>query len=224
MNRGTSRGFTLIELLVVIAIISILSTIVLYNYRSFGDRVLVSNLAYDIGQSIREAQNFSLAARDSAGGSSFGGNNKYYGILFGDMSTVGTDKHYLLFYDVNSSGANLQKYNGTSQGKVACSGSIPNATDECVKVYTITNGMKIKQICVVGGGAGGVDKCSSTAADPKFLEITFKRPNPDALIYDNLVSNTHNLETKPVRIEVTNSSGTVTKSVVVTQTGQISIQ
>lgn len=226
ISKIINAGFTLIELLVVVAIISILSALVLYNYRTFGDKVLISNLAYDIGISVREAQNYGLAARDSTGTVSFG---KYYGISFGPQQTTGTDTHYLLFFDLNGD----QKYTGTSAGLGSCPPGSPSVADECVKVFILTNGLKITKVCVVGTGLGGSDVCTpnmgvftSTPSDPRFLNILFKRPNPDANIYDYQSSpiNPYHTETNPVRIEVSNSSGTVKKSVVVSVTGQISVQ
>jgi hypothetical protein len=63
------------------------------------------------------------------------------------------------------------------------------------------------------------------------VELVFKRPNPDALIYDQGQSgkgtNTNGggiSDDSSIRIYVTNSIGSVTKSVLVTQTGQISVQ
>lgn len=223
-HNTLQKGFTLIELLVVLAIISIMSAIVLFNYRSFGDRVMVSNLAYDIAQSIREMQNYGLSAK--GGFANSGCNSSGYGcsvgVRFGGSNLTSTQQHYMTFYDFDgdtrldsvSSSLGVKQEDATS-----CFTGSPTkvgATSyECLKVYNITGGNKIKQICVVGVG----DTCTSDGTTaPKYLEIVFKRPSPDAKIYVSTGS------PGAVRIEVSNSSESIVKSVVVTQTGQISVQ
>src|SRR3989344_9303934 len=52
----TERGFTLIELLVVTGILVLISGLVLANNTRFGGAILLKNLAYDVGLSIREVQ------------------------------------------------------------------------------------------------------------------------------------------------------------------------
>src|SRR3989344_3825107 len=61
--QADSRGFTLIELLVVTAILGIVSTLVLANNTRFGGAVLLENLAYEIGLSVRKAQVYGIAVR-----------------------------------------------------------------------------------------------------------------------------------------------------------------
>jgi len=59
----SSRGFTLIELLVSMAIISIITGIVLFQYRSFNTSSLLTNQAYEIALDTRHAQVFALGER-----------------------------------------------------------------------------------------------------------------------------------------------------------------
>ena len=49
------RGFTLIELIVVTGIIVVVSTLVLSSNARFGGAILLENLAYDVGLSVRKA-------------------------------------------------------------------------------------------------------------------------------------------------------------------------
>ena len=59
----TRGGFTIIELLVTVAIFSIITSVLLVNYPKFSSRILLENVAHDIGLSVRQAQTFGLNVR-----------------------------------------------------------------------------------------------------------------------------------------------------------------
>ncbi|MDO8573518.1 MAG: prepilin-type N-terminal cleavage/methylation domain-containing protein [Candidatus Daviesbacteria bacterium] len=54
--RKSAYGFTLVELLVVIAVMALISTVVLANYRSFGEDQKLKNAVLDIQSQLRSAQ------------------------------------------------------------------------------------------------------------------------------------------------------------------------
>lgn len=85
-----NRGFTLLELLAVIAIIGILTVISVGNYGKFTNDVVLTNMAYELALSIREAQVYGIAVTNQ-GGDSF---DNRYGISFNEDQS-----EYFLFVD-----------------------------------------------------------------------------------------------------------------------------
>lgn len=156
-----SKGFTLIELLVVTAILTIVSGIILVNNNRFGGAILLENLAYDVGLSIREAQVYGIAVR-RYGTSNF---QAGYGMHF-SMSSPTT---YVLFVDAVSE-------NGLYDG---CPDS---ASCELVQSTDIHRGFQIADLCSIPTSGGG-ETC-----DLDRLDILFQRPEPDAFISANGVS------------------------------------
>lgn len=89
-----SRGFTLMEMIIVVAIIGLITTIALANQSSLSNNVLLSNLSYEIGLSLREAQTYGISVKAGDSSEGFRGG---YGILFrSDMP-----EEYYLFHDFN---------------------------------------------------------------------------------------------------------------------------
>lgn len=87
-------GFTLIELLVTIAIFMIITAVILVNNGRFNNAVIMTNIAYELALSIREAQSAALNVRLTPGQTDF---NFGYGVHI-DMAT-GANTKYILFAD-----------------------------------------------------------------------------------------------------------------------------
>jgi prepilin-type N-terminal cleavage/methylation domain-containing protein len=92
------RAFSLIELMVVTAIFVILSAVVLASNSRFGGRIILQNLAHDIGLSVRESQIYGIAVRRFDPSSGSGTFDYGYGIHF----ALGTS--YELFADADGNG------------------------------------------------------------------------------------------------------------------------
>lgn len=147
-------GFTLIEMIVVVGIFSFITAIVLANNSRFNNDILVTNIAYEIALTIRQAQVFGLSVREFAvgGASEF---NVGYGVYF-SSGTVGS----FVFY------ADRNRNNQYDSG-------------EFVETFTLGHGNFIKRLCAVTGA--GARRCSDTG-DISWLSVVFLRPLPDATI------------------------------------------
>lgn len=162
-RKKLNSGFTLVELLVTISIFAILTGVVLFNQTKFDSTILLTNLAYDTALTIRQAQTYGINIKEFDNNSN---TNKFvpYGVHF---ETGANNKSFILFADINMDGI----YDGDTS---SCSPSYPGKSDGCVNRYNIKRGNYISDLCTIG--------VNSEACEPNTLDITFKRPNPDAII------------------------------------------
>lgn len=140
-------------MVVSVGILVVITSIVLVNHNLFGGNILVSNLAYDIGLSIRQAQVFGLSVREFGIGT--GQFDVGYGVHF-DKDDFTT---YRIFADINK--------NKTFD--------IGDGTEE---ILAIKRGFSIKQVCATNSAS--VELC--TGSDISTVDIVFIRPDPDAYI------------------------------------------
>ncbi|MEY4440778.1 MAG: hypothetical protein RLY49_404 [Candidatus Parcubacteria bacterium] len=155
MKTDIQKGFTLIELIAVLAIFMILTSVVVFNYSRFRSETILTNMAYEVALSLREAQIYGVSARNAKGVST--PNFKLpYGILFKDNSN-----EYYLFADTNDT---------TGDGQFTGTDCINSDGDTCVTPYTMQQNIKIDRICT------DVENDISSAS------ILFRRPNPEPII------------------------------------------
>ncbi len=156
LKASTNKGFTLVELLTVIAIFAVVTATVMANYKSFGHKTLLKNLAYNIGLAIREAQVSGLTGRnvEVSGGDYYA----TYGIFF----NINTPTHVTFFKDRPSLGVQYKFDDPTEE--------VPASS------FDILGGNKISALCIY-------PTISSTCTPVTQLHISFKRPQPDAYIY-----------------------------------------
>lgn len=197
------RGFSLIEMMVVLIIFAILTAIVIFQYNKFNARILVTNMAYEVALQIREAQIFGLGAREtSVTSDEF---DKAYGVYIhrDDGTAEGSKtKTVSLFRD------NETEDNVCDDG---CS-CTQQAGEECFETLTLTRNLEITSLMVVDI-EGGV--CQEVEA----LAVTFKRPNPDAIIVEALINPDDTRRTGVITVEANG----IREHVVVRETGQISV-
>ncbi len=153
------RAFTLVELLVTVSILTVLMSVVAFNYGGFNDKLALSSAGQEIGIAIRQAQTYGLNVREvTAGGGQF---NSAYGIFF-DPTNSSTNKDYYIFADTNGN----KKYDvGSGCGSVST---------ECIEKNTIRGGVRVSSVCN--------PNCPPSPNSIRTAHITFFRPNPDATI------------------------------------------
>jgi prepilin-type N-terminal cleavage/methylation domain-containing protein len=189
-------GFTLVELLITITIFVIITGVVLVNSNSFNNSVLLSNFAYDVALTIKQAQSFGVNVKESSTGSF----TTSYGIYF---DTSQSNTNFVLFNDAN----NDKKYSDVG-GVTSC----PTNSLECIQRYSMKSGSYIQNICV-----GNDDQSCTTQASQ--LLILFVRPNLNAIIYANGGGTAYNY----AKISLA-AGNNATSSVVVTSIGQIFVK
>ena len=201
------KGFTIIELIVSIAIFAFMTALVISKYGTFNQNTLLVNVAYDMALTVRTAQSYGLSVKSVDGSSN--NFNASYGVHF-DMSDT---QHFMLFVDKTKSGL----YNSSDP-------------TEIITTYALNSGAKISAICLASDTNSPCSDVSLANSDK--LDITYRRPNPDAYFCKNGSGelcgnepNSNNLITdKPiVFITITSSDGTNKQNVVIRKNGQISV-
>lgn len=155
-------GFSLIELLIVISIFTIITTMALFDQGRLNSDVLLTNLAYDVALSVREAQSYGIGVKyaSSTGATAGGGYGVYLSAASQDVIQI--------FHDVNANG-------------------VFDADDgEAEKTYQFLNqrGNHIEELCGTGASpdwtAGSCQFMSTSKKADVDMSITFKRPDPEA--------------------------------------------
>jgi prepilin-type N-terminal cleavage/methylation domain-containing protein len=190
------NGFTILELVISIAIFAIMSALLLARYGTFNQGILLDNLAYDIALTIRNAQSYGLNVRSSSRTANLF--DKPYGVHF----DVSDPNHFIFFVDTAGNGV----YNPSID---LDNDSIP---DQDLAKTTITRGSTISALCVNG--------CSASTQVTS-LDITFKRPDPNAIIKINGRTDIYNSDAD---ITITAVDGVTIKRVKVRSTGQVTVE
>lgn len=190
--RSRKIGFTLLELLVVIAIMGTITGVVIAKYRDYGTNARLANASENIIFAIRSAQQYGVAVRGSSGCT---GGTTTFDCSFGVNFSKATPNTLTVFADNNNNGL----YDSGEAVQVETW-----AAPVAVTVLTCDGGS-----CADGGGNNG------NGAD--VMNITFKRPNPTAIIHDGSAT-VFTVGTISI------SNGTRTQIITVTKTGQISLQ
>jgi prepilin-type N-terminal cleavage/methylation domain-containing protein len=196
-SHSGKRGFTLVELLVVISIMLILTSIFVLRQQRFQSSTLLRSLAYSVALSVRQAQVYGTSIRENAVGA-FDTNSaaKAYGVYF----SSGSPGIYILFADANNNG----QYDNT----------------ENVQGFTLSNGYTINKFCATN--ITNTQVCSPTITT---MTILFRRPNPDSCFASSASPSACVTGAAAVYKSgyIQLKSGTDTRSINVTLTGQITV-
>lgn len=213
-------GFTLVELLVTLAIFSIITSVVLFQDNSLQGKTLVTNLAYEIALTIRQAQTYGINVKGSfAGDEGVADFNVGYGVRFGIANPEYVSdlkiKTFTLFSDGSGTGADdylLDERSDMGNNESLCLAN----SQECLEVSSISRGNYIKRLCST---VSGVNKCF------KELNVSFKRPNPNMHITAfHQDGSTKESDLSNATICVASNDGTVRRKVFLQDSGQISVQ
>ena len=187
-----SGGFSLIELMVTTSIIVIISSIVLFNFPSFASRILLENLTHEIALVVRQAQVYGIGIKQTTGGLF-----PAYGAHFDKSAAPSEDpqnKKVIFFADVNGN----YFYDGDS---------------EKLETFVIQRGNTISALCYdvqIGGSCSSANK----------IDITFKRPEPEAHIRFNGVGS----DVSSAKITVTSPNAEIgERYITVYSSGQIAV-
>ncbi|MEN9523999.1 MAG: hypothetical protein RL536_68 [Candidatus Parcubacteria bacterium] len=202
MFKSLKGAFTLVELLVSIAIFALMTALVVAKYGNFNQSVLLTNLAYEVALTIRTAQTYGLSVKNSDP-DKLDQSNAYknpYGVHL-DTSN-GNNQTITFFSDVSPVGGN---------------GVYTSGSDGVINTFAVKRGAIISGICFGTVGCSANTNYASSGS----VDITFKRPDPNALMCSG--GNVNNCTSKYVEISVKAIDGN-TRVITVRENGQISVQ
>lgn len=175
------RGFTLVEMTIVAAIFGILTAIVVYKYGDFTSNLLVTNMAYEIALTTRQAQSFGLGVR----GYEFGGDRDFdnpYGVFFnlsdGSTPQENQTRNFILFVDRDDDSS----CNNGDGGESPCTCV---EGDECIDKFTMQRNIRITNI-EVGNGTKCYRYEGTVLGAITSVAVSFKRPSPESRIKINI--------------------------------------
>lgn len=203
-------------MIVVLAVIVLITAVVLTGQSQFDRSLVVTDTAYTVALSIRQAQTYGLSSRIYSGIS-----NAAYGVHF----TSAGNKTYLLFADVYPAAP------GTSSsycpGHTAGAGSpaakpgnclYDSTQGEMVQNFSFNRGFYFSDLC--GHDSGGILRCTSQSYLDG-IEILYLRPNTDAIIVG--LRSAGNIVLTDAQLTIAAPGGSGTRYICVSGVGQVSV-
>jgi prepilin-type N-terminal cleavage/methylation domain-containing protein len=211
----TPRGFTLVEMMVVLAIIVIVTVIALLGQSSFNRSLVLTDTAYTIAFSIRQAQFLGISGRTTGGTSDAAG----YGVNFQN----GVTGSYRLYRDTIPARTNNIQDSRECPGRSVGTGQeakpgdcIRNNATEDVTTYTLNNGFSIARFC--GINSDGTEVCNGSLTS---LNISYLRPNTQSIIVGTRGGLRYLYA--GARIHVTSPDGTAERCITVSKAGHVAV-
>lgn len=212
-QKGVQSGFSLPELIIVIAIFVIISSIAMFNQGKLSSSVLLTNMGYEVGLAVREAQIYGIGVRSEDLGTSFTGQ---YGAHFSVAD--GQERQVIVFADqADINGGPNFKYD--------------EGEEKYIYEFDNRRGNKIAALCVGNIDTSNTETCAAGASfgaaeSLTEFDILFKRPNPSALIYGPTAVDdpTPVAKTGRAYIVVSSVDGDDCRVVIIESTGQIRVE
>jgi prepilin-type N-terminal cleavage/methylation domain-containing protein len=203
-STNKQKGFSLPELIIVIAIFSIVTSVAMFNQSKLNGSTLLTNMAYEVGLAIREAQTYGISVRS---GDSIGNFSGQYGAYF-NTSTETSRRQVIVFADGSIPGNKADYMYDTGE-------------ERYVYEFESGKGNKISAICT-GDLSGNACTDGIPGISESSVAVLFKSPNPSALV--SPVIEGQDARLTPVYIVVSSADGDDCRVVIVEPTGQVRVE
>lgn len=180
-----------------------MTALIISRYGAFNQGTLMTNLAYDVALSIRTAQSFGVSVKGTENtGAAFNQTfTNAYGVHF-DKTTSSPGVFYT-YIDANNDGFYA-------------------SPAEWYSTYTLKQGASVSSLCV------GADGQTCTVGNLSSLDVSFRRPDPSAILCATASDSTKSCGNGTVaynfaKIVLTSSDGQSSRTVMIRGNGQISV-
>jgi prepilin-type N-terminal cleavage/methylation domain-containing protein len=200
--KSYKKGFSLPELIIVIAIFVIITSVALFNQGKLSSDVLLTNMAYEIGLSVREAQTYGIGVRGDDGGTTFAGQ---YGAHFSVQDDT-SNRQVIVYSDKDDNGV--------------------YTPGEEKSIYSFQDRRGNRLVALCAGDLNDGEACTPTSAIAvPWLDIAFKRPNPAAIIYGpNATDGSPEIKSGRAYIVLNSLDNADCRVVIIESTGQIRVE
>ncbi len=196
-HPARQSGFTMIELLVTMGIFMLLTGAVLANYKTYSTNAEFANASESIVLALRQAQVYGSSTKGNT--TTCGSSGTTFECAYGVHILNGASE-VVIFVDVD--------------------GDAHYSTSDSL-IETITWNSLISFTSV----KCGVTSCTGTPGVGAYVDITFKRPSPDAIIADSVTTISGPLTFfDKAEIVLTDTNTAKTSTITVKSAGQISVQ
>lgn len=216
LELASPRGFTLVEMLVVLAIITLITVVAVTGQSDFNRSLILTDTAYTVAFSLREAQTLGLSSRVFNAVQDAG-----YGIRFARS----TPTSYMLFSDQipaspGSTQSGICPGHTFSTGPDARPGNCvyDNAT-ELVRTYSFNQGFTVRSFC--GTTAAGSQYCTTDSTPLDAIDIVYMRPSTDSVITGVRGSTLYQMTSAVIR--VASPDGAAERCIQVSKVGQVAV-
>lgn len=211
-------------MIVVLAIIVIVTSIALLGQSSFNRSLILTDIAYTVAFSVREAQSLGISSRRFGTATDAG-----YGVHL----SSGSATSYSVFADVSPIKP------GDTAGGTICPGHpnvaadnpeakpgncIQDSATEIVRTYSINNGFRVKSFCG-RETSGGAQRCSvgGTGVALTALDIVYMRPNTQSVITGVHGGGTVRVPLSDATIRIVAPDNVSERCIFVSKVGQVSV-
>ena len=196
LRKKLVRGFTIIELLVTMAIFSMLTAVVLANYFTFGANSQFVNAGEDVILALRQAQVYGAGTKKAATPCGTSDFECAYGVHFVMLKP----DRFVTFVDYNNSG----NYDvGEEIETIIWDGAVSITGIKCTIITS---------------------DCVGNIINGATMDVTFRRPSPDARIFDLVPQAAGFSGYKNGWITLSDANTGKTSTIAISLPGQISIQ
>lgn len=178
-KKKIKNGFSVVEFIVVVSIFATMSSITLFNYNEYRQRIEELNVAQDIAITLRQAQIYGISASNRDVGQTFADDEEEATFFTSTIADI-TDNTSIRGLAIDPGTNTLSVFEDVNYDNEYTAG-LDVLIDErqilTTRVYT--------KVCIDDTLPTDFTTCTNIESGNELVHVTFQRPYPDAyVVYD----------------------------------------